>query len=128
MKKIMILTACALFAASVSAANVDLKQNMKQMKLEFKQAAEATSVETMQAPIERLSQLVEESKRGNYPPEKQDLYLEGFNKLSVALDKIEVDLEQGNLEQAQQTLRTVDELRVEYHEQRNPSIWKRLFG
>ncbi|ASU23815.1 cytochrome b562 family protein [Vibrio qinghaiensis] len=128
MKKIMILTACALFAASVSAANVDLKQNMKQMKLEFKQAAEATSVETMQAPINRLSQLVEESKLGNYPPEKQDLYLEGFNKLSVALDKIEVDLEQGNLEQAQQTLRTVDELRVEYHEQRNPSIWKRLFG
>jgi soluble cytochrome b562 len=128
MKKIMILTACALFAASVSAANVDLKQNMKQMKIEFKQAAEATSVETMQAPIERLSQLVEESKLGNYPPEKQDLYLEGFNKLSVALDKIEVDLEQGNLEQAQQTLRTVDELRVEYHEQRNPSIWKRLFG
>ncbi len=124
----MILTACALFAASVSAANVDLKQNMKQMKLEFKQAAEATSVETMQAPINRLSQLVEESKLGNYPPEKQDLYLEGFNKLSVALDKIEVDLEQGNLEQAQQTLRTVDELRVEYHEQRNPSIWKRLFG
>ncbi len=124
----MILTACALFAASVSAANVDLKQNMKQMKIEFKQAAEATSVETMQAPIERLSQLVEESKLGNYPPEKQDLYLEGFNKLSVALDKIEVDLEQGNLEQAQQTLRTVDELRVEYHEQRNPSIWKRLFG
>ncbi|CAM2827317.1 cytochrome b562 [Vibrio ordalii] len=93
----MILTACALFAASVSAANVDLKQNMKQMKLEFKQAAEATSVETMQAPINRLSQLVEESKLGNYPPEKQDLYLEGFNKLSVALDKIEVDLEQGNL-------------------------------
>ncbi|HGY0699729.1 TPA: cytochrome b562 family protein, partial [Vibrio cholerae] len=25
-------------------------------------------------------------------------------------------------------LKTVDDLRIEYHDKRNPSIWKRLFG
>lgn len=128
MKKALIFTACVALSASVLAADVDLKQNMKLMKLEFKQAADATSVEVMKASVLKLSELVENSKLGNYPPEKEALYLEGFNKLSVALDQIEVDLEQGQLEQAKQTLRTVDELRIEYHEQRNPSIWKRLFG
>lgn len=128
MKKALILTACVALSANVLAASVDLKQNMKQMKLEFKQAVEATSVEAMKAPVLKLSELVENSKSGSYPPEKEALYLEGFNKLSVVLDQIEADLEQGQLEQAKQTLRTVDELRIEYHEQRNPSIWKRLFG
>lgn len=45
---------------------VDLKQNMKQMKMEFKQAAEASDVETMKSAIDSLQAIVEQSKRGNY--------------------------------------------------------------
>ncbi|MDW1631280.1 translocation/assembly module TamB domain-containing protein, partial [Vibrio sp. Y176] len=87
--------AIALGSTYAMAEAVDLKQNMKQMKMEFKQAAEASDVETMKSAIDSLQAIVEQSKRGNYPPEKFDTYLEGFKKLSVTLDKIQADLDAG---------------------------------
>ena len=65
----------ALGSTYAMAEAVDLKQNMKQMKMEFKQAAEASDVETMKSAIDSLQAIVEQSKRGNYPPEKFDIYL-----------------------------------------------------
>ncbi|MGR5548454.1 cytochrome b562 [Vibrio sp. DNB22_12_1] len=118
----------ALSSTYAMAEAVDLKQNMKQMKMDFKQAAGASDVETMKSAIDSLQAIVEESKRGNYPPEKFDLYLEGFNKLSVTLDNIESDLDAGKLTEAKEQLREIDGLREEYHDKRNPSIWSKLFG
>ncbi|MGR5236491.1 cytochrome b562 [Vibrio alfacsensis] len=118
----------ALGSTYAMAESVDLKQNMKQMKMDFKQAAEASDVETMKSAIDSLQAVVEQSKRGNYPPEKFDLYLEGFNKLSATLDNIESDLDAGNLTEAKEQLREIDGLREEYHDKRNPSIWSKLFG
>ncbi|EKO3517069.1 cytochrome b562 [Vibrio fluvialis] len=128
MKKAIILTAGLLLATQVFAADSDLKQIMKQMKIEFKHAAEAQTTAEMQAPIQELTKLVAQAKQGEYPPEKQDIYLEGFNKLTVALDKIENELEHDEFDAAKSSLQQVDSLRKEYHEKRNPSIWKRLFG
>ncbi len=118
----------ALGSSYAMAEVVDLKQNMKQMKMDFKQAADASDVETMKSAIESLQAIVEQSKRGNYPPEKFDTFLEGFNKLSVTLDKIEADLDAGKLQEAKNQLREIDTLREEYHDKRNPSIWSKLFG
>ncbi|WP_188046980.1 cytochrome b562 [Vibrio vulnificus] len=109
-------------------SKVDLKANMKEMKLEFRQAAEAQDTESMQAAVNQLRSLVANSKTGEYAPEKNDLYHEGFNKLTVALDKVNGELEQGNLEAAKQALVEVDELRKEYHEKKKTSIWGKLFG
>ncbi|MBY8215324.1 cytochrome b562 family protein [Vibrio fluvialis] len=128
MKKAIILTAGLLLATQVFAADSDLKQIMKQMKVEFKHAAEAQTTAEMQAPIQELTKLVAQAKLDEYPPEKQDIYLEGFNKLTVALDKIENELEHDEFDAAKSSLQQVDSLRKEYHEKRNPSIWKRLFG
>ncbi|WP_337165070.1 cytochrome b562 [Vibrio fluvialis] len=128
MKKAIILTAGLLLATQVFAADSDLKQIMKQMKVEFKHAAEAQTTAEMQVPIQELTKLVAQAKLGEYPPEKQDIYLEGFNKLTVALDKIENELEHDEFDAAKSSLQQVDSLRKEYHEKRNPSIWKRLFG
>ncbi|MBY8314456.1 cytochrome b562 family protein [Vibrio fluvialis] len=128
MKKAIILTAGLLLATQVFAADSDLKQIMKQMKVEFKHAAEAQTTAEMQAPIQELTKLVAQAKQGEYPPEKQDIYLEGFNKLTVALNKIENELEHDEFDAAKSSLQQVDSLRKEYHEKRNPSIWKRLFG
>jgi soluble cytochrome b562 len=41
---------------------------------------------------------------------------------------VEAKLDAGNLEAAKQELKLVDDLRVEYHDKRNPSIWSKLFG
>lgn len=128
MKKVIMLTAALLLSNHAFAADVDLKQTMKQMKVVFKQAAQAQNIEEMKAPVDELSELVNHAKQGDYAPEKQQYYLEGFNKLTVALDKIENELESGELEAAKTSLREVDSLREEYHEGRNPSIWQRLFG
>ncbi|MEF1174611.1 cytochrome b562 [Vibrio sinaloensis] len=124
-----LLPALALIlSANAYASDFDLKATMKQMKVEFKQAAEATEIVRMQAAVDNLSDLVEQSKRGDYPPEKFDLYFEGFTKLSQALDAVDAKLEQGDLDAAKQELRQVDALREEYHDKRNPSIWSKLFG
>jgi len=98
------------------------------MKQSFKQAAQAQTIEEMQTPVQKLSDLVEQAKQGEYAPEKQPIYLEGFNKLTVALDKIDSELEAGELEAAKNSLREIDRLREEYHDKRNPSIWDSIFG
>ncbi|KJY83884.1 cytochrome b562 family protein [Vibrio galatheae] len=127
MRKLIPILALAL-SAQVFASDFDLKATMKQMKVEFKNAAQATEISQMQSSVANLSKLVEQSKRGDYPPEKFDIYFEGFSKLSVALDSVEAKLESGDLAAAKEALQKVDHLREEYHDKRNPSIWSKLFG
>ncbi|MFY2507207.1 cytochrome b562 [Vibrio pectenicida] len=127
MKKI-IIALTFIFSIQAFASDFDLKATMKQMKIEFKQAAQATTVSDMKMSVDNMSQLVEQAKKGDYPPEKFDTYFEGFSKLSTTLDKIESQLDAGDLTLAQKTLRQVDELRIEYHDKRNPSIWSKIFG
>ncbi|WP_114764573.1 cytochrome b562 [Vibrio rhodolitus] len=127
MKKV-ILVAAMVFASHSMASDFDLKSAMKQMKLDFKQAAEAQTVAEMQTAIDSFSQLVKQSKQASYPQEKQELFVEGFNKLSTSIDAINQDLQQGDLEGAKQQLKVIDTLREEYHDKRNPSIWSKLFG
>ncbi len=129
MKKRLLLSAGLFFAAGQGfAADMDMKQIMQQMKLEFKGAAEAQSVEEMQEPITQLSLLVVQAKQTPYPPERAGIYQEGFNKLAVALNKATNELASGEFDAAKLTLKEVDDLRIEYHEKKKPSIFKRLFG
>ncbi len=117
-----------LLSSSVAASDYDLKAAMQQMKLDFKQAAEAQTVSEMQHAMDSFAMLLDASKQATYPSEKQELYQEGFNRLKLSVDKINQQLEQGNLDAAQQQLRTIDQLREEYHDKRNPSIWSKIFG
>ena len=100
----------------------------RSVKVEFNHAAQAEQINEMQVAVANLSQLVEQSKLGEYPPEKTELYTEGFNKLSLALDTVEAKLAEGDLAAAKIALKQVDTLREEYHDKRNPSIWSTLFG
>lgn len=127
MKKVILTGAVAvLLSLNVSAS--ELKPIMKEMKMTFKEAARAQSIEAMQAPVAKLETLVAQAKAGSYPPEKADTFMEGFDKLAVTLDEIETALSEGDLDQAKQGMRQIDALREEYHDKRNPSIWQRLFG
>lgn len=128
MRNTLLLSAGLLLSGQVFAADMDMKQIMQEMKLEFKGAAEALSVEEMQKPITQLSQLVAQAQQGEYPPERAETYQEGFDKLAVALNRINHELESGDLEAAKHSLKEVDDLRIEYHEKKKPGIWQRLFG
>lgn len=125
-RKALILA--TLFASQSMASDYDLKSAMKQMKLDFKHAAEAQTVEDMQRAMVSFNQLIDASQQAQYPDEKQALYKEGFEKLSVTIDSINQELDQGDLQGAKQQLKLIDDLREEYHEKRNPSIWSKLFG
>ncbi|OOE86785.1 cytochrome b562 [Salinivibrio sharmensis] len=127
MKKVILTGAMAvLLTLNVSAS--ELKPIMKEMKMTFKEAASAQSIEAMQAPVAKLETLIAQAKAGSYPPEKAETFMEGFDKLAVTVEEIDAALSEGDLDKAQQGLRQIDALREEYHDKRNPSIWQRLFG
>ncbi|ODP98208.1 MULTISPECIES: cytochrome b562 [Salinivibrio] len=127
MKKVILTGAMAvLLSLNVSAS--ELKPIMKEMKMTFKEAASAQSIEAMQAPVAKLETLIAQAKAGSYPPEKAETFMEGFDKLAVTVEEIDAALSEGDLDKAQQGLRQIDALREEYHDKRNPSIWQRLFG
>jgi soluble cytochrome b562 len=127
MKKIILMGAVAvLLSLNVSAS--ELKPIMKEMKMIFKEAASAQSIEAMQAPVAKLETLIAQAKAGSYPPEKAETFMEGFDKLAVTVEGIDAALSEGDLDKAQQGMRQIDALREEYHDKRNPSIWQRLFG
>ncbi|WP_122032232.1 cytochrome b562 [Aliivibrio sp. EL58] len=112
----------------VVSAPVDMKAVMKEMRLEYKLGERATSIEDMNQVVTKLESLIDQLKQGEYTPEKQAMYQEGFNKLSVSVALVKTELDAGDLEKAQAALEQVDELRVEYHKKRNPSIWSKIFG
>ncbi|KJY72079.1 cytochrome b562 [Vibrio nigripulchritudo] len=124
--KTAVILLTSLFAFSAF-AKTDLSANMKQMKLAFNQAAEATTIEGMRAPIEEFEQLVILSANGSYPPEREELYQSGFSKLTKAVERIETKLNEGDLDGAKTILREIDDLREEYHDKKKPSIWSMLF-
>ena len=112
----------------VVSAPVDMKAVMKEMRLEYKLGERATSIEDMNQVVTKLESLIDQLKQGEYTPEKQAMYQEGFNKLSASVALVKAELDAGDLEKAQAALEQVDELRVEYHKKRNPSIWSKIFG
>ena len=126
MKSAIILIAS--LAAFSAAAKSDLSANMKQMKLAFNQAAEASSVEEMRAPIEEFEKLVLQSANANFPPEREELFQSGFSKLKDAVYRLESKLDNDDLNGAKTILREIDDLRKEYHDKKKPSIWSTLFG
>ena len=98
------------------------------MKLAFNQAAEASSVEEMRAPIEEFEKLVLQSANANFPPEREELFQSGFSKLKDAVYRLESKLDNDDLNGAKTILREIDDLRKEYHDKKKPSIWSTLFG
>ncbi len=105
----------ALGSNYATAQELSLKQNMKQMKMDFEQAAESPDIESMRSAIDSLQVTIEEAKRGDYPEDVSNAFLGGFNKLEVILAQIEADLDEADLQQAKSKLREIDELRKEYH-------------
>ncbi|MCA2017375.1 cytochrome b562 [Vibrio tritonius] len=96
-------------------AHGDLGDTMKQMKSAFRDAAQAKSVASMKAAVADLSTLVEQSKHHEYDGDDLTAYHKGLQELTQALDTVQSDLDNNQLEQAKNDLRKVDDLRREYH-------------
>ncbi len=128
MKNVLFPLALVCFSSLSYAQNIDMEATMKKMALAYKSAVQAESLQEVKAQMVTLDALVEKSKRAQFAAEKKGTYLEGLNKLSDAIDEVNVRVEAQQLEQAKESLKQINDLRKEYHDKRNPSIWQRLFG
>ncbi|ASA57359.1 cytochrome b562 [Vibrio gazogenes] len=114
LKKITILL-LVMCVSPVWAHSDDVHSSMRQMKKAFVDAAQSSSVEEMKGAMGRLDEIVSHLKQGNYSGDRGKTMEEGFQKLAVAIDQVESELSQGNLQSAKDKLRAIDELRSEYH-------------
>ncbi len=115
MKKSLLVLVGLGLSFNLMAAEFDLEAIMKEMKLAYRQASKADTVEEMQKAVDRLDELVAKAKQGDYSPERDVVYQEGYQKLSVAFAEIDGLLAKGELEQAQDELDNIDALKKEYH-------------
>lgn len=115
MKKSLFILVGLGLSFNLFAAEFDLEAIMKEMKLAYRQASKADTVEEMQKAVDRLDELVAKAKQGDYSPERDVVYQEGYQKLTVAFAEIDGLLAKGELEQAQDELDNIDALKKEYH-------------
>lgn len=127
MKKLLLIVILCI-SPVVKGASFDLKATMQEMKLEFKKAAEANEIESSIAAVEKLLELITRAQEQTFSPENHETYQEGFQKVSAALILVKSELENGDLYAAKESLKKIDELRIEYHDKRSPSLWKLIFG
>lgn len=115
MKKALLVLMGLGLSFNLFAAEVDLEAVMKEMKLAYRQASKADTVDEMQKAVDRMGQLVAKAQEGDYSPERDELYQEGYQKLTVSFDKIDSALAQGDLDLAKKELDKVNALKKEYH-------------
>ncbi len=127
MKKLLLI-AILCISPVVNGASFDLKATMQEMKIEFKKAAEANEIKSSIVAVEKLSELITLAQEQTFSPENHKTYQEGFQKVSEALLLVKSELESGDLSAAKESLKKIDELRIEYHDKRSPSLWKLIFG
>lgn len=97
------------------AAEIDLEAVMKEINLHYKKATRAETIEEMQSEVASIEALVAKAKEGEYSPERNTLYQEGFQKLTVAFGEVGQSLASGDLDAAKGQLRDINDLKKEYH-------------
>ncbi len=115
MKKALLMLAGFGMSFNLFAAQVDLEYVMKEMRIAFREAANADTVEEMQLAVNKLDQLVVQAKQGKYSPKRDVVYQEGFDKLRLSFDVIDEALAKGDLVLAKQELKKDNSLKKEYH-------------
>lgn len=120
----------ALFGISVNVSageSVNLKQTMKQMRLQYKEALDTRSAERFNQHIEAFKQHLTRAQSYNFSPERKEISLQGLSKVERIVTEIPVATE-ANLSELQQQLSTIDKLRKEYHKKAKPGTLELLLS
>lgn len=124
-----VLCLLLLLPLAVSASNsVNLETTMKSMGLALKQAREADSPQAATPYLSELTELTEQAKKARFPEDKAQTYLEGLDKVLLALQQAQDAAAADDSQRLQQALTEVEQLRRHYHKQRKVSFWQILFG
>lgn len=97
-----------------------LKQTMKQMRLHYTEALDATDAAAFNISVAAMQAQLNIARQYDFSPERKDVSLEGLNKVADTIGNLQAD--NSNLAEQQQQLATVDNLRKEYHKKTKPGV------
>lgn len=100
-----------------------LKQTMKEMRLQYKEALETSSAESFNQRIETFKTHLSSAQTYDFSPERKVISLEGLKKVENFITDMPVATAE-NLSELQHQLQSVDQLRKEYHKKAKPSKWE----
>ncbi|WP_432471576.1 cytochrome b562 [Amphritea sp. HPY] len=107
--------------------SLNLKQTMKQMRLQYKEALETRSADSFNQHIDAFKEYLHSAQGYDFSPERKSVSLEGLNKVERSIAEIPLATAD-NLAGAQQQLRSIDQLRKEYHKKAKPGVWELLLS
>ncbi len=103
----------------------ELKPTMKEMRLHYKQAIDATSPEQFDQKIKLFLSELQIAREFDFSTEYAQVSLEGLDKVQAIVSKLPPATD-ANLASLKQELKKVDELRKEYHKKVKPGIFDLL--
>jgi soluble cytochrome b562 len=133
LRKPLILFLLGLFIASPVIAG-ELKPTMKEMRLHYKQAMDATTAEQFNKKIKLFMTELQIAREFDFSSERAKLSMEGLDKVYEKVAALPAVTE-ANLAAVKEQFKEVDELRKEYHKKVKPSgfdllvkAFKGMFG
>ncbi|WP_299182951.1 cytochrome b562 [uncultured Neptuniibacter sp.] len=124
----LLVSALFITGSYVSAGEpLSLKQTMKQMKLQYKEAMDSRSAESFNQHMTAFKTHLDSAKGYDFSPERKVISLEGLNKVERLVDEIPLATAD-NLADLKQQLSSIDQLRKEYHKKAKPGTWELLLS
>jgi len=124
---LMLAALLALTGPVIAGEPLTLKQTMKQMRLQYKEALETTSADRFNQYMDTFKVHLGNAQGYDFSPERKKVSLEGLNKVERSLADMPVATA-ANLAELQLQLRGIDQLRKEYHKKTKPSTWELLLS
>lgn len=124
-----LLLSLVLVAGGNAGANErpNLKQTMKQMQLQYKEAMDSHSPERFNQHLDAFKMNLNQAKAFNFSPERKAVSLEGLNKVETLVADLPLATAD-NLTELKQQLSEIDTLRKEYHKKAKPSTWELILS
>jgi soluble cytochrome b562 len=124
LRKPLILFLLGLLIANPLAAG-ELKPTMKEMRLHYKQAMDATTAEQFNQKVKLFLTELQIAREFDFSSDKAKLSMEGLNKVHDKVIALPTATE-ANLAAVKEEFDQVDELRKEYHKKVKPSVFDLL--
>ncbi len=105
---------------------IDLEAVMKQMRFEYSRAMKTDSALKFNQHIREFKLQLKIAQQFPHSIERQKKALEGLDKVTLAVNKVELPVSSENLAQAKLDLHIIDDLRRQYHDKK-VSLWQRFY-
>lgn len=103
----------------------ELKPTMKEMRLHYKQAIDATAPEEFNQKIKLFLIELDKARAFDFSSERAQVSLEGLDKVHAKISSLP-PATKANLAALKEELKQVDQLRKEYHKKIKPGVFELL--